>query len=261
MRAWHELVRRAQQGDLGAFDGLVSRFRDMAVGYSYSLLRDFHLAEDAAQEAFVQAYTDLRMLRRPEAFPAWFRRIVFKHCDRLSRRKTLPTVSLEVAAEARDQAVDPLTDLERRETREVVLDSINTLPQHERAAVSLFYIDGYSMAEVGQFLDVPTATVKSRLHSARRRLKEGTMGMVRTTLKSRAPGEELNEKVRRVLAGVPAVSFELHRTEKKDGLRRCPESHPFPSCVRACLEYLGEDLGFTKLNVHGKDWRLDTTYV
>lgn len=261
MRAWHELVRRAQQGDLGAFDGLVSRFRDMAVGYSYSLLRDFHLAEDAAQEAFVQAYTDLRMLRRPEAFPAWFRRIVFKHCDRLSRRQTLPTVSLEVAAETRDQAVDPLTELERKQTREMVLESINTLPQHERAAVSLFYIDGYSMAEVGQFLDVPTATVKSRLHSARRRLKEGTMGMVRTTLKSRAPGEELNEKVRRVLAGVPAVSFELHRTEKKDGLRRCPESHPFPSCVRACLEYLGEDLGFSGISVHGQEWRLDTTYV
>ena len=87
------------------------------------------------------------------------------------------------------------------------------------------------------------------------------MGMVRTTLMSRAPGEELNEKVRRVLAGVPAVSFELHKTEKKDGLRRCPESHPFPSCVRACLEYLGEDLGFSRINVHGQEWRLDTTYV
>jgi hypothetical protein len=127
--------------------------------------------------------------------------------------------------------------------------------------VSLFYIDGYSMAEVGQFLDVPAVTVKSRLHSARRRLKERTMGMVRTTLKSRAPGEELNERVQRVLAGVPAVSFELHRTEKKDGLRRCPESHPFPSCVRACLEYLGEDLGFSRIDVHGQEWRLDTTYV
>ncbi len=261
MRTFHELVRRAQGGDLSAFDSLVTRFRDMAVGYAYSLLRDFPLAEDAAQEAFVQAYKDLRSLRQPEAFPAWLRRIVFKHCDRLSRRKTPPLVPLESATEARDDRPDPLRNLERRERREVVLESVETLPRHERVAVSLFYIDGYSMAEVGRFLEVPAATVKSRLHSARRRLKERTMGMVRKTLRSRAPGDELNQRVRRVLAGVPEVSYQLHRTRKKDGLRRCPESHPFPSCVRACLEYLGDDLGFSQIEAHGKKWRLDTTYV
>ncbi len=261
MRAWHSLVRKAQAGDLGAFDELVTRFRDMAVGYAYSQLRDFHLAEDAAQEAFVQAYADLKMLRQVEAFPTWFRRLVFKHCDRLSRRKRLPAVSLEVAPELPAADGDPLAALERRETHDAVLKSINALPRHERAAVSLFYIDGYSMAEVGAFLDVPSATVKSRLHSARERLKEKMMGRVRKTMKSRAPGGALNERVRRVLAGVPAVSFELHKKEQKDGLTRCPESDPFPSCLRASLEYLGEDLGFTKINVHGRDWRLDTTYV
>jgi len=261
MRTFHELVRRAQGGDLAAFDSLVTRFRDMAVGYAYSVLRDFPLAEDAAQEAFVQAYKDLRSLRQPEAFPAWLRRIVFKHCDRLSRRKTPPLVALESVAEAPDARPDPLRDLERRERREAVLEGVLSLPRHERAAISLFYIDGYSMAEVGRFLEVPAATVKSRLHSARRRLKERTMERVRKTLRSCAPGDELNQRVRQVLTGVPEVSYQLHRTRKKDGLRRCPESHPFPSCVRACLEYLGEDLGFTRIEAHGKRWRLDTTYV
>ena len=75
------LIRKAQQGDLSAFDLLIQRFRDMAVGYAYSILGDFHLAEDAAQEAFVQAYRDLKTLRNPQAFGAWFRRIVFKYCS------------------------------------------------------------------------------------------------------------------------------------------------------------------------------------
>jgi RNA polymerase sigma factor (sigma-70 family) len=261
MRDWRELVVRAQQGDLAAFDRLVDRFRDMAVGYAFSRLRDFHLAEDVAQEAFVQAYRDLSALRKAEAFPAWFRRIVFKYCDRLSRRKTLSTVPLDMAPEPKARSGDPLETLDRQQTRKDVMASINSLPSHERAAVSLFYIDGYSMTEVGQFLDVPAATVKSRLHSARQRLKEKMMGMVRNTLKSHAPGRELNERVRRVLADVPTISFELHQSRKKDALRRCPESHPFPSCVRACLEYMNEAMGFTKIAVHGREWRLDTTYV
>ena len=81
---WLTFVIGAQQGDLAAFDRLVRRFQDMAVGYAYSLLRDFSSAEDAAQEALVRAYIDLPMLREPAAFPAWLRRLVFKQCDRIS---------------------------------------------------------------------------------------------------------------------------------------------------------------------------------
>ncbi len=64
-----------------------------------------------------------------------------------------------------------------------------------------------------------------------------------------------------VLADVPVVSFELHRKTRKDGLPRCPESTPFPSCLRACLEHAGEDMGFRKIESHGRFWRLDTTFV
>jgi len=258
---WQKHVAAAQAGDLTAFDRLVDRFRDMAVGYAYSRLRDFQLAEDVAQEAFVQAWRDLSRLREPGAFPAWFRRILFKYCDRLSRRKRLPTVPLDEAPEPRDRGDDPLERLDRERKRDDVLASLDSLPDHERTTLSLFYIDGYSMAEVGRFLDVPAVTVKSRLHSARRRLKEKMMGMVRDALKSHAPGREFNGRVRRVLADVPTVSFELHRTKKKDALRRCPESHPFPSCLRACLEYLGQGMGFTRIAAHGSEWRLDNAYV
>ena len=91
------LVRRAQACDLDAYSCLVQRFQDMAVGYAYAYLGDMHLAEDAAQEAFIEAYAHLIQLRHPAAFAAWLRKIVFKHCDRLRRSKQLATVPFEAA--------------------------------------------------------------------------------------------------------------------------------------------------------------------
>jgi DNA-directed RNA polymerase specialized sigma24 family protein len=60
------LVIRAQTGYLDAYATIVRQFQDMACGYAYSLLGDFHLAEDAAQEAFVEAYRDLPKLCAPD---------------------------------------------------------------------------------------------------------------------------------------------------------------------------------------------------
>jgi DNA-directed RNA polymerase specialized sigma24 family protein len=65
----NELITNAQSGDLAAYDQLVSRFQDMAVAYGYSVLSDFHLAQDAAQEAFVEAFYCLPRLQEPLAFP------------------------------------------------------------------------------------------------------------------------------------------------------------------------------------------------
>src|SRR5678815_4710970 len=108
MDALEVIVARAQDGDAEAFAVLVRRFQDMAVGYGYAILHDFQLAEDAAQEAFFEAFRDLPKLREPAAFPGWFRRIVFKQCDRLIRGKSYSSVSLDEAVSKptseRDQA-------------------------------------------------------------------------------------------------------------------------------------------------------------
>ena len=91
MEQLRDALERAKAGDIDGFAFLVERFQDMAVGYSYAVLGDFHLAEDAAQEAFMEAYPNLHKVYGPEAFPSWLRRVVFKHCDRIRRRKTLST--------------------------------------------------------------------------------------------------------------------------------------------------------------------------
>jgi RNA polymerase sigma factor (sigma-70 family) len=180
------LVQRTLAGDLDAFGRIVRRFQDMAYGYAYSILGDFHSAQDAAQEAFIDAYRRLDELRTPDAFPGWLRRIVFKHCDRLTRRKRPPAVPVEAAAGEAPRHDEPDRALERSDMQGKVLETVRALPEHQRTATTLFYINGYSQQEVAEFLEVPVTTVKKRLHDARTKLRTRMMNMVDETLKSHA---------------------------------------------------------------------------
>jgi RNA polymerase sigma factor (sigma-70 family) len=177
------IVRKAQAGDSSAFALLVRRFQDMAVGYGYAMLRDFQLAEDAAQESFFEAYRHLGQLREPAAFAVWFRRVVFKQCDRITRRRTVETVPLDAIGHPSIHAADPAMSHD-------LLEAIHGLPDHERDTTLLFYISGYSMEEVAAFLDVPVSTVKGRLHSARNRLRASLLETLGDSLRSRRPSRD-----------------------------------------------------------------------
>ena len=183
MNALNAIVARAREGDADAFSVLVRRFQDMAVGYGYSILHDFQLAEDAAQEAFFEAYRTLPKLREPAAFAGWFRRIVFKQCDRITRRRVVQTVPLEETRE-------PIRATGEEERKADVFDAVRQLPEHERAAMTLFYIGGYSMDEVATFLEVPVSTIKGRLHSARERLRTMLLDAVADDLRARRPSRD-----------------------------------------------------------------------
>lgn len=157
------LIIKAQSGDLGAYDQLVRQSQDMAVAYAYSVMSDFQLAEDAAQESFIEAFWCLPKLQEPLAFPSWLRRIVFKHCDRLTRNKKVLTVTLEAAIEEVSLDCDPCRVMEKLETALQVRTAIATLPQHERDVTLLFYMGEHSQNQIAEFLEVPVTTVKKRL--------------------------------------------------------------------------------------------------
>ncbi len=181
------LVTRAQGGDRESFAALVRRFQDMAVAYAYTVLGDFHLAEDAAQEAFVGAYLDLANLCQPAAFAGWLRRIVFGRCTRVTRARKLDIVPLDLAGQIASPVPDPGAYVEARELKRMVRDAVEALPEHQRQATALFYISDYSHREIAAFLEVPATTVKKRLHDARKRLKENMVDMMKDDLQRRAP--------------------------------------------------------------------------
>ena len=196
-----DLVENAQSGDLDAYSALVRRFQDMAVGYAFSVTGDFHLGEDAAQEAFVQAYRDIKTLREPAAFPGWFRQLVYKQCDRITRRKRLPSVPLAFDVASLDPGPDSI--LEAREAAANVRASLESLPDPERQATTMYYIGGHSQQEIGVFLGVSVDAVKNRLRSARKRMKGEMIGMVEENLSKRRPSkdESFAERVIKGLIG------------------------------------------------------------
>ena len=184
------LIIRAQAGDLDAFGSIVQRFQDMAVGYAYSVLGDFHLAQDAAQEAFIEAYRNIARVYSAAVFAAWLRRIIFKYCDRLTRRGDHQTVQLEQAVSIASEEKTPLEVAEAEQMKQMVLSAIRSLPQEERTVTTLFYIDGYSYKEIATFLEIPATTVDNRLRASRKRLKRGMGAMVKGELHTEQPSKD-----------------------------------------------------------------------
>ena len=193
------LDERSRCGDLDAFSGIVTRFQDMAIGYAEAMVGDFHGAEDVAQEAFIDAYLKLPELRDAAAFPGWFRKIVWTHCNRALRKRRVETIPLEEAVHVTHSGTA------KAELHEEVLAALRALPEPQRVTTTLFYINGYSQNEIAEFLEVPVTTVQKRLHDSRKKLKERMMEMVEETLKDHAPDERFSQAVITQLLGRPKL--------------------------------------------------------
>ena len=214
-----ELVAQAQAGDVEAFDALVARYQDAVCGLAFAMVGNFDDAQEIAQEAFIQAWRDLGDLRNARRFPAWLSRIAQNRCRdflrRTGRRATAveaPTGGLPVPA-----AADPAREAVRGEIRQRVLDAIRRLSAPNRLATTLFYIDGYSIGEVADFLGTPVGTVKRRLHESRKRLKRSMMAMMRESLDAEKPGPELRARVAAELQSRKARWDEMLRRVQDEG--------------------------------------------
>jgi RNA polymerase sigma factor (sigma-70 family) len=217
------LVVAARRGDLDAFGTIVERFQGLAYGAAYAVLGDFHLAQDAAQEAFVEAYFALPRLRDPQAFSGWFRRIVFKHGDRLRRGKRVRTLPIEDAAGLTSDVSDPETAALRQETSAAVRAGLESLPDHERRLVAWFYLLGHSQREIAAWLQVPESTVKKRLHDARRRLRRRLPAATRP---ERASPSRTSQMARRQTLSETVRLFIALQTRNLERLQALLRAHP-----------------------------------
>ena len=205
-----ELFADAMSGGPEAFAPIVERYQDAVFGVALARLRDFHEAEDAAQQALVEAFERLGNLKDPSRLGAWLRSVTIHRCiDRLRARRKVAPVEDDMQA---SDAPAPHDELERRELRGQVLAAIARLSKTQRETTTLFYINGYSINEVAGIQEVPVGTVKRRLHDARERLKEEMIGMVENVLKSEAPKDDFAARVFELLTLSAAEDHEYTRT-------------------------------------------------
>ena len=170
-----EWVQAAIAGDQDAFAELLYAYQDAVYNLCYRMLSDHVEAEDAAQEAFLRAYLNLRRYDPGRSFKTWILSIASNHCiDRLRRRRMqyvsiddpLPSLTLSTN-EPEPEDVTILREQSRR-----IQGLLSDLAPDYRAAVVLRYWYDYSYVEIADMLDTTESAIKSRLFRARQMIAE-----------------------------------------------------------------------------------------
>ena len=175
------LVRRAQRGDLAAFDQLIERYKQRLYATVYHMTSNHEDANDLVQDAFIKAYKSLHSFKRQSSFYTWVYRIaVNKTINFLKQRKSRVQMSLndmDFNAEHDPDLValishnTPRRDLALAELQEKLNAAMQKLSEHHRMVVVLHDIQGLSHEDIGEIMDCNVGTVRSRLFYARRQLQ------------------------------------------------------------------------------------------
>jgi RNA polymerase sigma-70 factor (ECF subfamily) len=185
-----DLVRQAKDGDKEAFESLVRRHQSRVFAVAGGILRNREDVEDIAQQVFLKAYFSLKRFDQRAAFSTWLYKITLNECwDLLRKRKVRPLV-LEVdlsEEQARQyQAAEEVADgrpdaSDRLAARERVEQLLECLEERDRSMLVLKEVQGFSVEEIAEVLELNANTVKVRLFRARQRIAES----VRRRLKPR----------------------------------------------------------------------------
>ncbi|MGK2935593.1 MAG: RNA polymerase sigma factor [Gemmatimonadaceae bacterium] len=163
-----ELVAAAQQGDQGAFAGLVALHQRKAYAIARAIVYVHEDAEDAVQEAFLRAYQALGKFRPEESFGAWLSRIVANAALDITRRKKIRKAD-ELSEYIPDRFSDPGESDELRRRLSSALEGLGDRP---RAVIVLHDVEGFTHVEIARMLGIPEGTARSDLHHARRQLRK-----------------------------------------------------------------------------------------
>ncbi|MGH7197270.1 MAG: RNA polymerase sigma factor [Candidatus Omnitrophota bacterium] len=177
------LIQQAREGDPRSFSALVELYQERAVHVAYSFLGNYEDARDIAQEAFVKAYEKLGHFQGTSRFYTWFYRILANHCkDFLRKKKVRQWISLGLFKGEAEES-DPIADVPAttRGADEALLDAelgskishaLEKLPFQQKSAFILRYLEGLSLEEVAQSMDLSVGAVKAHLWHAAGKMRK-----------------------------------------------------------------------------------------
>lgn len=174
-------IKQVKKGDQNAFTEIVELFKDKVYQLCYRMVGNAHDAEDIAQEAFIRAYVNINSYDTNRKFSTWLYRIATNlSIDRLRKRKPdyfldaeiEGTEGLTMYSQIPSDDLQPDEAVESLEFQEWVQQEINELPVMYRSVIVLKYIEELSLKEIGDILDLPIGTVKTRIHRGREALRK-----------------------------------------------------------------------------------------
>src|SRR5690606_6313748 len=171
-----ELVRRVQRGDSAAFDLLVRKYQHRIAALIGRYISDWSECQDVAQDSFIRAYRAIGNFRGDAQFYTWLHRIAVNTAKNhlVAQKRRPPTDDIDVGdAEQFDSGIrlrdtdTPDRELARQQMEQVVMRTVDALPQELRTAITLREVEGLSYEEIAQRMDCPIGTVRSRIFRAR----------------------------------------------------------------------------------------------
>jgi len=173
------LVRRAKKGDYRAFDLLVLKYQSRVIATAFKYVKEKQLAEDIAQEAFIKSYKSIDSFREESSFYTWVYRITANTAKNYlvsSKRRdevVISDLSKDGSFYPEKLEVDsPQEILKANELRELIFETLSSLSEETRTALSLREFDGLSYEQIAEIVNCPVGTVRSRIFRGREMIEE-----------------------------------------------------------------------------------------
>ena len=173
------LVRRVKKGDYRAFDLLVLKYQSRVMATVFKYVKEKELAEDITQEAFVKSFKSIDSFREESSFYTWIYRIAVNTAKNylISVKRREETLLSDFSGD--DSYVPEKLDvdspqdiLSASELRDLIFESLTTLGEETRTALSLREFDGLSYEQIAQIVNCPVGTVRSRIFRGREMIEE-----------------------------------------------------------------------------------------
>ena len=173
------LVRRAKKGDYRAFDLLVLKYQSRVIATAFKYVKEKQLAEDIAQEAFIKSYKSIDSFREESSFYTWVYRIAVNTAKNyLVSAKRRDEVVISNLSEddsfylEKSDVDSPLDLLKASELRDLIFETLSSLGEETRTALSLREFDGLSYEQIAEIVKCPVGTVRSRIFRGREMIED-----------------------------------------------------------------------------------------
>tara|TARA_B100001250_G_scaffold310708_1_gene272631 strand:- start:2091 stop:2714 length:624 start_codon:yes stop_codon:yes gene_type:complete len=173
------LVRRVKKGDYRAFDLLVLKYQSRVIATAFKYVKEKQLAEDIAQEAFIKSYKSIDSFREESSFYTWVYRIAVNTAKNylVSAKRRDEVVISDLSEDdsfypEKSDVDSPQELLKASELRDLIFETLSSLGEETRTALSLREFDGLSYEQIAEIVKCPVGTVRSRIFRGREMIED-----------------------------------------------------------------------------------------
>jgi RNA polymerase sigma-70 factor (ECF subfamily) len=170
------VIERVLAGDIQLFSELVGRHQAALYRHAVGMVLDHDVAADMVQDAFVRAYVNLRRCRDRERFRAWLFQTLRNRCLDYLKEAQRRNVRLDDAGALLDSAEGPAEIIERKRLRSQITDALAKLPEAQREAFVMHYVEDVPYETMAELLDAKVSALKMRVMRAREALSAALRG-------------------------------------------------------------------------------------